>query len=327
MLYHEIGAGAGPEPGPAAGRRVSKLCLGTMYFGTSVDEATSFAVLDRFLDAGGSFIDTANCYNQWVGTKDGGESEELIGRWLRSRNAADRVTVATKIGCRTTVIGEPVPENFEGLSAPVVRKAAHDSLRRLNVEQIGLLYAHYDDRSSPLEETVEAFAALVDEGVTALLGCSNTATWRLEQARRIAADHGWPGYTCIQQAGSYLWPHPAPSQLHVVTDELIDYATENPDLTVLAYSPLLAGSYLHRDRPLPGNFGHAASRERLRVLDEVAGELGATAGQVVLAWLMGGAAPILPVFGVSSVEQLEDVLAAADLTIPDDLRARLDAAC
>jgi aryl-alcohol dehydrogenase-like predicted oxidoreductase len=297
-----------------------------MYFGTSIDEATSFAILDRFLDSGGSFLDTANCYNQWVGSKDGGESEELIGRWLHSRRAADRITVATKIGCRTTVIGRPDPENFEGLSAPVVRKAAHDSLRRLDIEQAGLLYAHYDDRSVPLEETVEAFAALVDEGVTALLGCSNTATWRLEQARRIAADRGRPGYTCIQQMGSYLWPHPAAAQLHVVTDELVDYATENADLTIMAYSPLLVGSYLHRDRPLPENFGHATSRDRLRALDEVALELGATASQVVLAWLMGGATPIIPVFGVTSVEQLEEVMGAADLVIPDDLRTRLAAA-
>ncbi|WP_034263304.1 aldo/keto reductase [Actinospica robiniae] len=318
MLYQDIG----PE---AAGLRVSRLCLGTMYFGTSVDEATAFAILDRFLDAGGSFVDTADCYNQWVGAKDGGESEELIGRWLRSRKAADRVTVATKIGCRTTVIGRPVPENFEGLSAAVVRKAALDSLRRLDLEQVGLLYAHYDDRSTPLEETVGAFAGLVEEGAAAVLGCSNSATWRIERARRIAADHGLPGYSCVQQAGSYLWPHPAPAQLHVVTDELIDYASEHTDMSILAYSPLLAGSYLHRDRPLPGSFGHAASRERLRVLDEVAAELGAPAGQVVLAWLMGGALPIIPVFGVTSVEQLEDVLGAAELTIPEELRARLDA--
>lgn len=318
MLYQDIG----PD---TAGLRVSRLCLGTMYFGTSVEQATAFAILDRFLDAGGSFLDTANCYNQWVGAKDGGESEELIGRWLRSRKAAGRVTVATKIGCRTTVIGRPEPENFEGLSAGVVRKAAYDSLRRLDLEQIGLLYAHYDDRATPLEESVGAFADLAQEGVAALLGCSNTATWRIEQARRIAAGHGRPGYSCVQQAGSYLWPHPAAAQLHVVTDELIDYASENPDMSVLAYSPLLAGAYLHRDRALPGNFGHAASRERLRVLDEVSAELGATPGQVVLAWLMGGPVPIIPVFGVTSVEQLEEVLGAADLTIPQELRARLDA--
>jgi aryl-alcohol dehydrogenase-like predicted oxidoreductase len=329
MLQHTIGVGTADGTGPGT-LEVSRLCLGTMYFGTRVDEATSLAILDRFLDAGGTFLDTANCYNQWVGAKDGGESEELIGRWLRSRRAVGRVSVATKVGCRTTVIGEPVPANFEGLAGAVVRKAALDSLHRLGTERIDLLYAHYDDRSVPLEETVGAFAGLVEDGSVAVLGCSNQATWRIEQARRIAEDNGWPGYTCVQQMHSYLWPHPAPGQLHVLTDELVDYAGEHPELTLMAYSPLLGGAYLHRDLPMPGTYAHTSNGERLRVLDEVAAELGATPGQVVLAWVLGGAGagqvPVVPVFGVTSVEQLEDCLGALDLDLPAELRDRLDAA-
>lgn len=323
MEQHTIGAQTGTGAGTL---QVSRLCLGTMYFGTRVDEPASMAILDRFLDAGGTFLDTANCYNQWLGTKDGGESEELIGRWIKSRRAADRVVVGTKVGCRTTVIGDPVPANFEGLSAPVVRAAAHDSLRRLGIDRIGLLYAHYDDRTVPLEETVGAFAELVSDDSVAVLGCSNQATWRIEQARRLADDRGWPGYTCVQQMHSYLWPHPAPGQLHVVTDELVDYATEHSELTIMAYAPLLAGGYLHRDRPLPANYEHAATRERLRVLDEVAAKLAAPPGQVVLAWLLSGQVPIVPVFGVTSVAQLDMCLGALDLDLPDELRAQLDAA-
>jgi aryl-alcohol dehydrogenase-like predicted oxidoreductase len=323
MLYGALGTGTASGDGEL---RVSRLCLGTMYLGTRVDEAVSMAILDRFLDAGGTFLDTANCYNQWLGGTDGGESEELIGRWLAARRVRDRVVVGTKVGCRTTVAGDPVPANFEGLSAGSVRKAALDSLRRLGTERIGLLYAHYDDRDVPLEETVGAFAGLVDEGCVAVLGCSNQATWRIEQARRIAEDHGWPGYTCVQQMHSYLWPRPAPGQLHVVTDELLDYAAEHSELTVMAYAPLLAGAYLHRDRGLPSTYEHAAARQRLRVLDEVAAQLGATPGQVVLAWLLDSPVPVIPVFGVTSVAQLDECLGALDLVLPPELRARLDAA-
>jgi aryl-alcohol dehydrogenase-like predicted oxidoreductase len=323
MLYTALGAGTALGGGAL---RVSRLCLGTMYLGTRVGEAASMAILDRFLDAGGTFLDTANCYNQWLGGGDGGESEELIGRWLAARKAAHRVVVGTKVGCRTTMAGRPSPANFEGLSAGAVRKAALESMRRLGVERIGLLYAHFDDRDVPLEETVGAFAALVDDGSVAVLGCSNQATWRIEQARRIAEDHGWPGYTCVRQMYSYLWPRPARGQLHVVTDELMDYAAEYTELTIMAYAPLLAGSYLHRERGLPGTYEHAAARRRLDVLDEVAAQLGATPGQVVLAWLLDSPVPVVPVFGVTSVAQLDECLRALELVLPAELRARLDAA-
>lgn len=323
MLKSSLAAGPATTTGTL---EVSRLCLGTMYFGTRTDEATSFAVLDRFVAAGGTFLDTANCYNQWVVPKDGGESEALIGRWLRSRRAADRVVVATKVGCRTTVPGDPSPASFEGLAAPTIRKAAHDSLRRLGLDQVGLLYAHYDDRTVPLEETVGAFAELAAEGAAAALGASNMATWRLEQARRIAADHGWARCTAVQQAGSYLWPSPARAQLHVVTDELVDYADAHDDMTIMAYSPLLAGFYADRTRPMPGRYDHPSSRARLAVLDEVAAELGATAGQVALAWLMTGPVPIVPVVGASTVAQVEEALGAVELELPAEMRERLDAA-
>jgi aryl-alcohol dehydrogenase-like predicted oxidoreductase len=224
------------------------------------------------------------------------------------------------------VIGDPRPQNFEGLSAPVVRKATQDSLRRLGRENVGLLYAHYDDRNTPLEETVAAFAELAEQGAATVLGASNQATWRIEQARRIAQDHAWPGYSCVQQAGSYLWPHPAPGQLHVITDELLDYTQQKPEITVMAYTPLLAGGYADRTRALPGNYPHASSLARLAVLDEVAAELGATAGQVVLSWLMNGPVPIIPIVGTSSVAQLEEAVGAVELEIPAQLRTRLDEA-
>src|SRR5580693_7250080 len=163
---------------------VSELCLGTMYFGYRTDEATAFAILDRFSEAGGTFLDTANCYGQWHG--DAGESERVIGRWLRSRGLADRMVIATKVGARTTVPGDPDARHWQGLGAAPIREDAETSLRNLGVDRLDLLYAHIDDRATPLEETVPALVALAEAGTVGLLGASNTATWRIERARAVA---------------------------------------------------------------------------------------------------------------------------------------------
>jgi len=303
--------------------QVSQLCLGTMYFGYRTDERTSFAILDRFLEAGGNFLDTANNYGQWHG--EAGESERVIGRWRRSRGVTDQVVVATKVGARTLVPGDPSPEHWQGLGARTIREDAETSLRQLGVERLDLYYAHIDDRSTPLEETVDALAALAEQGTVGLLGASNHATWRIERARAIARAGGRPAYSCVQQEHSYLLPQPAPGQLNLVTEELIDYATVE-DLTLLAYSPLLKGRYARRDAAAPPGYDHPSNRVRLAVLAEVAAELGATPNQVVLAWLMQSQPAIIPVVGASTVAQLDELLGAVDLRLGEDVRERLDAA-
>jgi aryl-alcohol dehydrogenase-like predicted oxidoreductase len=303
---------------------VSEICLGTMYFGYRTDESTSFAILDRFAEAGGTFLDTANNYGQWHG--DAGESERVIGRWLRSRGMAGRMVIATKVGARTTVPGDPDQRHWQGLGAAAVREDAQTSLRNLGVERLDVYYAHIDDRSAPLEETVDALASLAESGKAGLLGCSNTATWRIERARAIARGAGRPGYSCVQQQYTYLRALPDPGQLNLVTEELLDYAVTS-DLTLLAYSPLLAGCYARPDKPLPGPYAHAGNRERLSVLGEVAGELGATPGQVVLAWLLARSRPgIIPIPGASSVAQLDEILGATRLSLDDETIRRLDQA-
>lgn len=303
---------------------VSEICLGTMYFGYRTDEATSFAILDRFAEAGGTFLDTANNYGQWHG--DAGESERVIGRWLRSRGMAGRMVLATKVGARTTVPGDPDPRHWQGLGAAAIVEDAETSLRNLGVDRLDLYYAHIDDRSTPLEETVAALASLAESGQAGLLGCSNTATWRIERARRIARAAGRPGYSCVQQQHTYLRPLPDPGQLNLITEELLDYAAAS-DLTLLAYSPLLAGCYARPDKPLPAAYAHAANRERLCVLSEVAGELGATPGQVVLAWLLARSRPgIIPIPGASTVAQLDEILSATSLSLEDEVIRRLDEA-
>jgi aryl-alcohol dehydrogenase-like predicted oxidoreductase len=303
--------------------QVSQLCLGTMYFGYRTDEPTSFAILDRFLEAGGTFLDTANNYGQWHG--DAGESERVIGRWRRSRGVTDEVVIATKVGARTLVPGDPSPEHWQGLGAKVIQEDAETSLRQLGVDRLDLYYAHIDDRATPLEETVDAMATLAEQGTVGLLGASNHATWRIERARSIARAAGRPAYQCVQQEHSYLLAHPDPGQVNLISEELIDYATAE-DLTLLAYSPLLKGVYARPGQAPPAAYDHPGNQPRLAVLGEVAAELGATPSQVVLAWLMQGRPPMIPVVGASTVAQLDELLGATELHLDGDTRQRLDAA-
>jgi aryl-alcohol dehydrogenase-like predicted oxidoreductase len=153
--------------------RSASLSLGTMRFGTATDEATSFAILDRYVEAGGTFIDTADNHAFWASGTQGGESEELLGRWRRSRGVGDEIVIATKLGARPLARGTSYIDNAEGLSAAVIRESAERSRHRLGLDRLDLLYAHIEDPAVPLAETVEAFAALVAEGTVGLLGVSN----------------------------------------------------------------------------------------------------------------------------------------------------------
>ncbi|WP_329115504.1 aldo/keto reductase [Streptomyces sp. NBC_01465] len=308
--------------------KVSGLCLGAMGFGTWVDEKTSFAVLDRFLEAGGTFIDTADCYAFWVDGADGGESERLLGRWLASRGVRDRVVLATKVGGLATGPVDEWPGNAEGLSAPVIRKQAEASLRRLGTDRIDLYYAHIDDRRTPVAETMGAFGELVDAGKVRALGCSNLATWRIEKSQAAARELGATPYSAIQQRLTYLRPRPGADggANPFATDELLDYVRNEPDLTLIAYSPQLGGAYANPAKAIPAEYDHPDSAARLALLREVAGELGATVNQVVMAWLMRGAPAVLPVVGASSVTQLEESLGSLELRLEDAVFERLGCA-
>ncbi|MEV4679533.1 aldo/keto reductase [Streptomyces kurssanovii] len=327
MKYRTIGTDR------STGRKVSVLALGAMLFGTLTDEKTSFAVLDRYVEAGGNFIDTSDNYAFWVGGDVGGQSEALLGRWRRSRGIGDEVVVATKLGAAPLAPGTGYVDNAEGLSAKAVREAAERSRERLGVDRLDLLYAHIEDRTVPLAETVEAFGALVAEGTVGLLGASNHAIWRVERARALAAAAGVPGYEVLQYQHSHLRPRlDMPSDLFEdgslghAGAELLSYLRAEPGLTLVAYSPLLGGAYSREDKPLPPDYDHPGTPARLAVLREVAKETGASVNQVVLAWQIGGPLPVIPLAGASSVAQLEENLAAVDLELTEDQRARLDAA-
>ncbi|MFF0221239.1 aldo/keto reductase [Streptomyces sp. NPDC004629] len=327
MKYRTIGTD------PDTRRRVSVLALGAMLFGSRTDEKTSFAVLDRYVEAGGNFIDTSDNYAFWEDGGQGGQSEELLGRWRRSRGVGDEIVIATKLGARPLAPGTGYVDNPEGLSAKVIRESAERSRERLGVAKIDLLYAHIADPTVELRETVEGFAALVAEGTVGLLGVSNHAVWRVERARALAAGAGLPGYEVLQYQHSLLRPRTdVPSDLFPDgtlggTDaQLIDYLRAEPGLTLVAYSPLLTGAYTRADKPLPPDYDHPGTPARLAALRDVARQTGATPNQVVLAWQLGGPLPVVPLAGASSVAQLEENLAAVDLELTAEQRARLDGA-
>ncbi|AVT28320.1 MULTISPECIES: aldo/keto reductase [unclassified Plantactinospora] len=308
------------------------IALGAMLFGTVQDERRSFELLDHFVEAGGTWIDTANCYAFWADPSGyGGQSEELLGRWLARRpGVRDRIRISTKVGCEPTVAGR-FPETAEGLSASAIKHGIDGSLRRLGVEHVDLYWAHMEDRRTPLAETVAAFDELVSAGTVGALGCSNHAIWRVERAREIARTNGMTGFTAVQQQLSYLRPRPGtrPSVVHrfgAVSDEVVDYLESHPEMSLWAYTPLLGGQYTRADKPLPPEYEHPGTERRLAVLDEIAAETGTNRNQVVLAWLTGGNPAATPIVGVSTVAQLREALAGVALVLTAEQRARLDAA-
>ena len=271
---------------PATRRSVSVLSLGAMLMGTRTDEETSFAILDRYVEAGGTFIDTSGNYAFWVNGTRGGESEELLGRWRRSRGGLDDVVIATKVGARPLAAGSSFDAPREGLSAKAIRESASRSMARLGVSRLDLMYAHIEDPSVPAEETVGAFGELVASGEAGLLGVSNHWSWRVERARSAALALGVPGYEVLQYHYSYLRPR----------------------------------------ADLPGRDTVGSAFGDLLSLVRSSAETGATVNQVVLAWLMGGELPVIPLVGASSVAQLEESLGAVDLELTAAQRARLDEA-
>ncbi|MFC4111384.1 aldo/keto reductase [Nonomuraea zeae] len=304
------------------------IALGTIPFGTSVSLDDTFAILDRFHEAGGTRLDTANNYPFWVEGRTGDESELAIGDWLAARGNRDEMVISTKGGARPTVAGDLTLDSAEGLSATAVVKAAEGSLRRLRTDYIDVYWSHIEDRSVPLEETLGALAELGTQGKIRSAGASNIAAWRLERARAVSAAHGWLPYTHLQLRHTYLRPRPLvrlPEAGHtLVSDETLDYLAAEPDLTLWAYNTLMFGAYTREDRPIQEIYDHPGTTRRLAVLREVAKELGATPNQVVLAWLLADG--IVPIVGVSTMGQLEEALGAADLKLDGELRARMDAA-
>jgi aryl-alcohol dehydrogenase-like predicted oxidoreductase len=328
MRYMTIGNG------PST-RKVSALNLGTMRFGTTTDEATSFAILDRYAAAGGNFIDTSNSYAFWVNGTQGGESEALLGRWRASRRIGDELVIATKMGARPLAPTTDLSAPREGLSRAAIREASERSRERLGVERIDLYYAHVPDQTGvPLEEQVAAFGELVADGTVGLLGLSNHWAWQVERARGLAAAAGTASADVLQYHHTYLRMRTdipdrrfsPDGEIGVADGSILSYLRADPGMTLVAYSPLLNGAYTRPDKKLDRAYDHPGTRARLAALDQVVRETGATANQVVLAWLIGGELPIVALIGASSVAQLDESLAVVDLELSAEQRQLLDAA-
>jgi aryl-alcohol dehydrogenase-like predicted oxidoreductase len=300
---------------PGTDLTVSDLCLGGNVFGWTADEPTSFAVLDRFLDAMGSepaFVDTAESYGD-------GRSERILGAWLADRGVRDRVVVATK----ASPGGKEHP-----LAAGEIRAAAERSLRNLGVDRIDLYYAHYDDGTTPLEETLTAFDELVQAGKVAHVAASNYSAERLTEALETSQRLGVTRYVALQQHYN-LMERPA------YEGDLRDVVTEH-GLGTLPYFGLakgfLTGKYRSGQRidsPRAKRAAEYAGEKGDRVLDAldtVAGEHGVPGSAVALRWLADQPTVVAPIASARSVEQLADLLPMRDLVLTDEQLARLDAA-
>jgi len=297
-----------------------KLCLGGNVFGWTADKATSFAVLDAFVDAGGTLVDTADVYSAWVPGHKGGESETVIGEWLKS--SRKKVDVATKVGMIPSAAGEK-------LAPARIAEACDASLQRLGVEQIALYYAHQDDEATPQEDYMEAFGKLVAAGKVAVLGASNFHAARLKSANDIARAAGLPHFQVLQPEYNLV-------SRHKFEGELQDYCVEH-NIGVLPYyglaSGFLTGKYRSAD-----DLGKSVRGGRmtellegkgaavLKAMDEVAAETGATLAQIALAWLAAQPGITAPIASATSVEQLEELLPAMDLTLSAAQLDKLDAA-
>lgn len=317
--------------------KVSNVCLGAMLMGTALGKKDSFQVLDNYADIGGNFIDTANCYAWWLGKGEftGNESENIIGDWMHERKNRDKIFLATKFGARldnlATIRDKDGNVNYdqvkyEGNSARTIRKAIENSLLRLKTDYIDLYYIHVDDRSVPLEETLETLSQLVKEGKVKNIGCSNFRTWRLANSRLLSKQNGWPLISAIEQEYTYIHPTAGADRGIVVhaDDELFDYIKSNPDMMMVAYSPLLKGVYESEEKCKSyygwDSFDNGANRERIQLILNMAKELGISGNQLVLAWILHQDPKIIPIIGFSKVSQYEHNIAALNIKLtPEQL--------
>lgn len=297
---------------------VLPLSLGGNVFGWTADRDASFAVLDSFVDGGGDFIDTADSYSSWVPGNEGGESETIVGEWLASRKPAG-VVVATKVSQHP---------QFRGLAASNVRKAAEASLGRLGVDEIDLYYAHFDDETVPLEETVAAFGQLVDDGLVRHIAVSNYSADRIREWIEIARRTGAALPVAVQ-------PHYNLVHRNEVEDTIIPVAEEF-ELGLVPYyslaSGFLTGKYRSTDAggqnsPRAQGAAKYATEAGLQIIDaleEIGDAHGASIAATSIAWLRAQPTVVAPIASARTVEQVPDLLAGARLELSGEEVQRLN---
>lgn len=289
--------------------QVSPVALGAMDFGTTTSKEDAFAVLDAYLDMGGNFIDTSNNYAHWNGTGD--ESETLLGEYFASRKCRDSVVLATKVGFDRHGKGQ-------GLKKEQIEYWIDESLHKLKTDYIDLYYAHTDDPTTPLEETMDAFHRLIEKGKVRHLGGSNYDTWRFAEANAVAQTP----YTVMQQWFTYLHPRadiaPQYTFNEATNRERLRYLTSK-NIPLVAYSCLAKGGYENPAR-LPDEL---ISGERLAFLKTMAKEKGVSASALAVAWMVNlhrceGFPRVIPLFGSSKVEHFATNFLGAELPLSND---------
>lgn len=306
-----------------SGLTVSPLCFGGNVFGWTADEATSFRLLDAFVDAGFNFVDTADVYSAWAPGNTGGESETIIGNWMKSRGNRDRIVLATKVGSE-------MGPGKKGLSPAWIRTAVEDSLRRLQTDCIDLYQSHWDDPATPFEDTLGAYKELIDQGKVRAIGASNLTAPRLREALEVSARTGLPRYETLQPEYNLYSREGYEAELEGICRE--------NGLGVINYYSLAAGFLTGKYRSA-GDAGKSArgngvvskylndrGRAILAALDEVAGRHGATPSQVAIAWLIARPGLTAPIASASKPEQMGDLIAAAKLRLDAEDIGRLDRA-
>jgi aryl-alcohol dehydrogenase-like predicted oxidoreductase len=305
------------------GFEVAPLAFGGNVFGWTVDEAASFRLLDHFVAHGFNLIDTANSYSRWVQGNEGGESETILGRWIKRRGRHDDVVIATKVGSDMGL-------GYRSRKREHILKEAEASLRRLQVECIDLYQSHWDDETTPLDETLEAYARLMRDGKVRAIGASNLDATRLLEALSVSREHDLPRYQTLQPLYNLYDRFEFEGRLQDVC--------ERERLGVIPYYSLaagfLSGKYRSEADAAKSARGPATvkkylnerGRAILRALDDVAVAHGATQAQVALAWLMRRPAVTAPIVSATSIAQLEEILAATRLALEDADMQRLDAA-
>ena len=289
---------------------IAPLAFGGNVFGWSVDEQRSFALLDAFVDAGLNLIDTADVYSAWGPGNRGGESETIIGKWLKRSGKRDHVVIATKVAKWV---------EHRGLSPMNIRQAIEGSLKRLQTDHIDLYQAHEDDATVPLSETLGAFAQLIEEGKVRAIGASNYGADRFAEALEVSKRHNLPRYESLQPEYNLV--------SRTGYEQALEPLIRKEDIGVINYyalaSGFLSGKYrseadLTKSSARAGavkKYLNAHGLKVLATLDEIAAAHKATTAQIALAWLIARPGITAPIASATSVEQLQELIGAVTLSL------------
>jgi aryl-alcohol dehydrogenase-like predicted oxidoreductase len=302
--------------------QIAPLAFGGNVFGWTTDEATSFALLDAFVAAGFNFIDSADVYSRWHPGNRGGESEAILGKWLKARGNRDKVIIATKLGIE-------MGPGMKGLSRAYMMQAVEASLRRLQTDYIDLYQSHRDDPDTPIEETLSAYAELIQQGKVREIGASNFSAARLAESLNISTAQGLPRYQSLQPLYNLVERQPYEGEL--------ENLCLKEQVGVIPFYSLASGFLTGKYRSATDTEGRArgsrvakylndAGLRTLAALDDVAKRYDATPAQVALAWMIARPSITAPIASATNVDQLREIMRAPEIKLDRDAIAQIDRA-